>query len=124
MVKAISTGRQTAMTTDGNPGAFREVLKRELEQREIVNKMGDPNWVAFAELLDDYKYESLRKALVGDRQPTPGLMEACAAALGVDPTVFLEYRVWQAKRQFDPREVGMAEAIANLDAWAKLKKKQ
>lgn len=116
MVEAIPAG-----SLDGAPsdGTFQQVLRRELEARGITNRLGSPNWIAFAELLDGYQYETLRKALVGDRQPTPALMQACAAALGVEPTVFLEYRIWDAKRQFDPREVGMEQALKNLNAWAK-----
>jgi len=119
MVEAIPAGSLNGAPADGT---FQTVLRRELEARGITNRLGSPNWIAYAELVDGYQYETLRKALVGDRQPTPALMEACAKALDLEPTVFLEYRVWDAKRQFDPREVGMAQALKNLEAWSKTKR--
>ncbi len=120
MVDAIPAGSLKGAASDGT---FQQVLRRELEARGITNRLGSPNWIAFAELLDGYQYETLRKALVGDRQPTPALMEAAAKALDLKPDIFLEYRVWEAKRQFDPREVGMAEALKNLEAWSKTKRR-
>lgn len=116
---------RSALVSSNNrsgPAALRDVLRGHLVERGITNKLGDPNWVAFAELLDGYKYESLRKAIAGDRPPTMGLMEACAEALSISPDEFIEYRILAAQRMFDPREVGMEQALKNLDTWAKTQK--
>ena len=32
---------------------------------------------------------------------------------------FVEYRVYLAQRDFDPREVGFEQAVRNLRAWAR-----
>lgn len=82
--------------------------------------MGNPNWSAFVQTVDGVHYETLRKAVTGERQPTPDLMEACAAALDLDPAdLFYEYALWSAQRMFDPGEVGVEEALSNLELWAK-----
>lgn len=59
---------------------------------------------------------ALRKVMAGQRSLKPELMEAMATALGVQPTEFVEYRLWLARRLFDPEEVegGLEEAVANL----------
>ena len=124
MVSPLAGSRLTSVASTGGPGSFRDVLYSHLVERGIVNKLGHPNLVAFAELLDGYKYETLRKAIAGDRQPTHGLMEACAAALDISPQEFLEYRIWEAQRQFDPREVGMTVALENLASWSKAQTKK
>ena len=119
MVSALDGSRQVSAAHDGHgPGSFRDVLYSHLVEKGITNKLGNPNLVAFSELLDGYVYETLRKAIAGDRQPTSGLMEAVAEALDIQPTEFLEYRIWAAQRQFDPREVGMDVALQNLNAWS------
>ena len=104
---------------------FGTVLRDELIEREITTGMGNPNWSAFAQLLDTVHYETLRKAVTGERAPSPKVMEEAAAALGQKPeALFVEYRVWQAQRMFDPREVGVSVALANLDKWADTQKRR
>jgi hypothetical protein len=101
--------------------SFGRVLRDLLIEREITTGMGNPNWSAFAELLPDVHYETLRKAVTGERKLTPGVMEAVAKALDLDPAeTFDEYRLWQAQRMFDPREVGSEEALKNLARWSEL----
>lgn len=56
-----------------------------------------------------------RKAMRGERRPTPALMEAVAGALGVEPTCFAEYRLALARLALDEREVGVPAALAALD---------
>jgi hypothetical protein len=63
-------------------------------------------------------YETLRKAVAGDRPPTAGLMEACAKLLGIEPDVFAEYQLHLVQREFDVGEVGWDSALANLRRWA------
>ena len=97
---------------------FGRVLRDLLIERDITTGMGSPNWSAFAELLDGVHYETLRKAVTGERQPSPQVMQAAAEALGLDPSeTFTEFALWQATRDFDPREVGVEAALDNLKAW-------
>lgn len=102
---------------------FRTVLRDLLLEREITTGMGNPNWSAFAEMLEDIGYETLRKAVAGEREPSPNLMEQAAKALNVDPAdTFTEYALWQARRMFDPREVGSEDALTNLERWLRLQR--
>jgi len=102
---------------------FGAVVRDLLIERELVTGMGNPNWSAFAAQLGEIQYESLRKAVTGERWPSPKIMEMVAQALGVEPRLFWEYQLHEAQRSFDPREVGEDEAIANLQAWLGQKKK-
>jgi hypothetical protein len=104
---------------------FSRVLRDLLIKKEITTGMGNPNWSAFSELLETVSYETLRKAVAGERQPTAKVMEEAAHALGLDPAdVFVEYRILQAQRMFDPREVGVAAALANLEKWTEAQKRK
>ena len=47
-------------------------------------------------------------------RPKRETIEALAAALGVEPERFAEYRLAAARRLFDEREVGLEEALSNL----------
>lgn len=112
--KTKNVAKEPVVTNDGLGHPFGQVLRDLLIEREITTGMLNPNWSAFAEMMPDVHYETLRKAVTGNRQPPPALMERCAAALGVEPSVFSEYRLWQAQRMFDPREVGLSQAEENL----------
>src|SRR4051812_38287584 len=79
---------------------FAKVMRDLLIEREITTGMGNPNWMAFVNDLAGVHYETLRKAISGERSPNVALMEECASALGVDPMLFLEYEAAQAMRQF------------------------
>lgn len=97
---------------------FGKVLRDLLIEAEITTGMGNPNWSAFAEKLPTVHYETLRKAITGEREPSLLVMREAAEALNRDPAeLFVEYRLLEAQRQFDPREVGVEAALANLDAW-------
>ncbi len=97
---------------------FGAVVRDALIERELTTPMGNPNWSAFAlELQPDVQYESLRKAVTGERRPSPKIMERVAQVLGLKPNTFYEYMLWEAQRSFDPVEVGEEEAFANLQAW-------
>jgi hypothetical protein len=103
---------------------FGRLVRDLLIEKEITTGMGNPNWSAFAEKLETVHYETLRKAVTGERAPSPKVMEEVAAALGLDPTTFVEYRIWQAQRQFDPREVGAEVALAALAEWTAYQKRR
>jgi transcriptional regulator with XRE-family HTH domain len=48
------------------------------------------------------------------RRPSETLLEALAAALEVEPQVFIEYRLAAARRIFDEEVVGLDQAVVNL----------
>lgn len=50
-------------------------------------------------------------------------MEECARVLRIRPEYFLEYRVYLAKRDFNPAAVGVTRALENLALWEKTKKR-
>ena len=52
----------------------------------------------------------------GHDRPSMRAMELIAAACGVEPTYFAEYRLARAMRQLDPTEVGLERALENLNA--------
>ncbi len=52
----------------------------------------------------------------GHDKPSMRAMELIAAAGGVDPDYFAEYRLAAAMRELDPSEVGLEQALANLNA--------
>jgi hypothetical protein len=89
-------------------------LRDLLIERQITTGMGNPNWSEFTEMMDGVHYETLRKAVTGERAPAPALIERCAEALKVDPETFDEYALWKAQRMFDPREMGLEDAVENL----------
>jgi len=49
-------------------------------------------------------------------RPSIRAMELIAKACGVDPNYFAEYRLAIAMRELDPGEVGLEQALANLNA--------
>jgi hypothetical protein len=100
--------------------AVRLAVRDLLIEKEITTRLGNPDWAGFAQLLEGVSYETLRKAVVGERSPAPKLMEAVSDALDVHPKVFAEYRIIAAQRDFDPREVGLDAALANAEKWLSL----
>jgi transcriptional regulator with XRE-family HTH domain len=50
----------------------------------------------------------------GETEVSPEHMEAIARGLNIAPETFLEYRLWQVRRSYDPKEVGFKQATANL----------
>lgn len=51
----------------------------------------------------------------GHDRPSMRAMELIAEACGVDPDYFAEYRLARAMRELDPTEVGLEQALANLN---------
>ena len=49
------------------------------------------------------------------RYPSPEMLERAAEALGVDPSVFAEYRLAKAREELDERVAGLDKAVDNLD---------
>jgi transcriptional regulator with XRE-family HTH domain len=52
----------------------------------------------------------------GHDKPSMRAMELIAAACDVDPDYFAEYRLAAAMRELDPSEVGLEQALENLNA--------
>jgi hypothetical protein len=104
-------------TTESFAIALRELVL----EHDYTTGTGNPNWSAFSAELDEVHYETLRRAVAGERPPSPLLMEECARVLRVRPEYFIEYRVHLAKRDFDPREVGIDRALQNLRTWASVR---
>lgn len=97
---------------------FGEALLDLLREFDYVTGLGNPNLHAFAAEVPNYTYESLRKAVSGERTITPELIVEVARVLRVEPEHFIEYRLNEARATFDPREVGFDQAAKNLEAWA------
>lgn len=98
---------------------FRIALRDLVVEEGYATKTGNAKWSAFAAELRGVHYETLRRAVAGERAPSPRLIEECARVLGIRPEYFLEFRVHLAQRDFDPNEVGVELVLRNLDAWAK-----
>ncbi len=79
--------------------------------------MGNPDWTSLAGRTPGVNYESLRKAIVGERAPSEKIMIAAAQALDVKPAVFTEYRLLKARRSLDPDYVGWSAATKALNQW-------
>ena len=93
---------------------FGVVLRDLLIDTGITTRLGNPAWSAFADRVPGVSYETLRKAVVGERPPSRKVMEAVGEALGVNPSRFAEYRLWETRRALDPAEVGWERAFAAL----------
>ncbi len=52
----------------------------------------------------------------GHDKPSMRAMELVARAGGIDPGYFAEYRLAAAMRELDPTEVGLEQALENLNA--------
>jgi transcriptional regulator with XRE-family HTH domain len=52
----------------------------------------------------------------GHDRPSVRAMELIADACGIEPGYFAEYRLAQAMRELDPTEVGLEQALENLNA--------
>ena len=59
----------------------------------------------------------------GHDKPSMRAMELIAQACGTEPGYFAEYRLAVAMRELDPAEVGLEQALANLNAGLEAKRK-
>lgn len=111
--------KHSAARIDPSTQPFGRALRALLEGDErFLTLTGNINFRKVAELLPTTHYETLRKAVTGDRPATPEFIEEVAGALGVDPDYFVEWRLDQARKRFDVREVGFDQALSNLSAWS------
>jgi hypothetical protein len=97
---------------------FKDALAELLRENDFTTQTGNVNWHAFSRELDGIGYEALRKALAGGRNVTPHIMETVARALRIKPEYFVEYRAHLAAHDFDVKEVGFDQVLANLERWS------
>ena len=83
--------------------------------KDVTTRNGNPDWAGFCQLLDGISYETLRKAVTGEREPSLKIIEAVSDALSVSPTRFIEYRLLEAQRKLDWRAVGFDSALVALE---------
>lgn len=87
------------------------------EHDEYLTGIQNVNLRAVAAALDNVHYETLRKAIAGERLPSLRLIEQVAELVGVKPDYFAEYQLALARRDFDIGEVGWEQAMRNLREW-------
>jgi anthranilate phosphoribosyltransferase len=76
---------------------FAEALA-EILRRQTGNPGSKINLSRFFRRVEGWEYENLRKQVSSERTLQPGAMEAMAAALGVAPEYFKEYRQYQMQQ--------------------------
>lgn len=113
-VVSISNGERAKRRATRPFGA---ALRELLLELDITTPVGNPDWAGFANRVG-VNYESLRKAVAGERVPPETLMESVARELEVSPLYFVEYRLLEARKRYDVREVGFEDALRNLERWA------
>lgn len=114
------TDRKTAQTEAHFGDALRDLVQQMNDER-FFSPNRNINWMEFVKVELEprgIKYETLRKAIAGERSPGASLIESVAEVVGVRPEYFIEYRLAQALQQFDPNEVGFEKARDNLRKWA------
>lgn len=96
---------------------FGDALTVLCRDQGFVTATGNVAWSEFSRRVPKYHYESLRKAVAGERLPSSELMEAVAKPLGVEPTHFVEYRLLRAQGAFDLKRVNLEKALQHLAHW-------
>jgi hypothetical protein len=101
------------------PKAFGTVLRnlmdeRDVSFRELAKLTGHPAKGYSSGYLNQLTRDD-ENLPVGDEKIIE-TAETVARALGEDPSVFAEYRLAVHRRRFDPRSVGLARALRNLEA--------
>lgn len=102
-------GKGPGMKTTRKPfqEALREVLaEQDVSMRELTKRtQANDNWGNIA---------TVSMYARGEQVPTLEAMEKIAKALHISPKFFPEYRLAVARRNLDPRAVGLAKALRNL----------
>lgn len=76
-------------------------------------------------------HSTLNRLYVGEAEPRAHHLRAIAAALGVSPDTFAEYRLWEARHLFEPYDdgidhtkgIGWDRAMTNLDRFEEMRAK-
>lgn len=103
---------------------FGRALAELLRQREeFLTLTGNINWRLVAERLHGVHYETLRKSVAGDREPTVNLIEQSAQLAGVEPDFFVEWHTAQIVEGFNVKKVGWEESKRNVLLFLEAKKR-
>jgi hypothetical protein len=93
---------------------FGEELRDLLIAKGITTGTGNACWATLASRMPGVHYETLRKAVTGERLPSHALMESSATAIEEEPEAFSEYRLFKQRSKFDPKVVGRQTALNAL----------
>jgi hypothetical protein len=77
--------------------SFEEDLDTLLRDRQKTGPLQAPSIKWLAERIPGWSYEHVRRMSIGERTRSSDFIEAVAAALGVAPDYFLEYRIWRVE---------------------------
>jgi transcriptional regulator with XRE-family HTH domain len=104
--------RQSMNRTSAKP--FGEALRALMDARGLTYR-------GLAETIRELDGKGITHAHInmlanGHDKPSMRAMELIAQACGVDPDYFAEYRLAMAMRELDPNEVGLEQALENLNA--------
>ena len=91
---------------------------------ETLRALMDARGITYRELAEETRlvdgkgmtHAYINMLVKGRDKPSVRAMELIAAACGVQPDYFAEYRLTVAMRELDPAEVGLERALANLNA--------
>lgn len=86
-----------------------------LSQAELFRRAVGVGFDTIRALEQDPTKEPVNGRRSRARYPSPATLEALAAALNEEPTVFVEYRLARARGELDERIVGLDQAMENLD---------
>lgn len=102
---------------DAGTRPFVPTLHRLLANRTDLGSNRHERIEGFARLLEPSSAQRLLEVMDREVSVPLWLIEECAEALGVAPTLFAEWRLNEA-RSFDVRVLGYDVALENLKRWA------
>ncbi len=93
---------------------FGDALRKLMQERSLTYR-------GLADATREIDHKGLTHAYInmlanGHDKPSLRAMELIADACGVQPSYFAEYRLAVAMRELDPAEVGLEQALQNLNA--------
>jgi transcriptional regulator with XRE-family HTH domain len=102
------------MSAKSSNKQFGEALRQLMEERELSYR----SLAAATRALDGkgVTHAHINMLANGHDKPSMRAMELIAGACDVEPTYFAEYRLAVAMRELDPSEVGLEQALANLNS--------
>jgi transcriptional regulator with XRE-family HTH domain len=112
--KAFNPSIKLDMMSSNSAKPFGEALRALMDAHGLTYR-------ALAERIREVDGKGITHAHInmlanGHDKPSMRAMELIAAACDVDPDYFAEYRLAVAMRELDPNEVGLEQALANLNA--------
>lgn len=111
-MSVLVLGLAPEMANDPPEQPFPQALRALLEKHEL-------SFRALAAKTAEYRPDGLSSGYLhrlaqGKDRPSIEAFEVIAAAIGVGPETFGEYRLAVARRQLDERDVGLGQALQNL----------